>query len=96
MNKIFYQFTYLSQQRAFHLELFNVKGDAKRGNIFRELVLLCFLKISISLKKSCTIVCSEITFSTNSFHIEANQSIDRFANQLTGFNMVRFLLKGVS
>ena len=55
-----------------------------------------FSKNKQIFEKSCTMVCSEITFSTNSFHIEANQSIDRFANQLTGFNMVRFLLKGVS
>ena len=38
------------------------------------------LKISISLKKACTIVCSEITFSKIS---------GRFANQLAGFNIVR-------
>ena len=33
------------------LELFNLKGNTKRKNIFRESILLCFIKISISLKK---------------------------------------------
>ena len=42
-----------------------------------------------------TIVCSEITFSTKLVSY-GNQSIDRFANQLIGFVMVRFSLKDVS
>ena len=52
-------------------EIFN----AKRWNIFREPILLCFLKIRIPLKKTCTIVPSEIPFSKNSYYTETSRLI---------------------
>ena len=55
--------------------MFNLKGNVKRQDIFRESVLLCFFKTSMSLRKTFTIVCSEILFSKNSYHIEASQLI---------------------
>ena len=44
----------------------NLKGNIKQQDIFRESILLCFLKISISLNKTCTTVYSEIPFTENS------------------------------
>ena len=63
------------------------EGHVKRENIFRESILL-FFKNKHIFEKNCTRACSEITFSKNSSY--RNQSVDHFANQLTGFNMVRF------
>ena len=57
------------------MELFNLKGNDKRKNIFRESILLYCLKISKKKKKNCTTVCLEIIFSTKSFHLETSQLI---------------------
>ena len=48
---------------------------SKTVRYFQESILLCFLKISISLKKTCTMVCSEIPFSKNVFYIETSNLI---------------------
>ena len=45
------------------------------GKIFSGNQYYFVLKISISLKKTYTIVCSEITFSKNSYHVETNQLV---------------------
>ena len=50
--KIRIQNIYITFKSIEGLELFNVKGNVKRKNIFRESILLCVLKISISLKKT--------------------------------------------
>ena len=50
------------------------EGHVKRENIFRESILL-FFKNKHIFEKNCTRACSEITFSTNSFHIETSQLI---------------------
>ena len=45
------------------------------SSFFKVSILFCFLKISISLKKTFIIVCSEIPCSKNSCHIETSQLI---------------------
>ena len=50
--KIRIQNIYITFKSIEGLELFNVKGNVKRKNIFRESILLCVLKIRISLKKT--------------------------------------------
>ena len=57
------------------MKLFNLKGNVKRQDIFRESILLCFLKIGMSLKETCSIVCLETPFSKSSYHIETSQLI---------------------
>ena len=57
------------------MKLFNLKCNVKRQGIFRESILFCFLKIGMSLKETCTMVCLEIPFSKNSYHIETSQLI---------------------
>ena len=57
------------------MELYYLKGYAKQQDIFKELILFCFLKIGMSLRKACTVVCSEIPVSKNSYHIETSQLI---------------------
>ena len=39
--------------------------------------------------KNCILVCSEIPFCENPYHIETNQWT-RFIDQLAGFNIIRF------
>ena len=43
---------YITFKSTEGLELFNLKGNLKRKNIFRESILLYFLKISVFLKKT--------------------------------------------
>ena len=67
-----------------------MKVDVSVGfseDIFRESILPCFLKISIALKKTCAIVCSEIPFSKKLYDIETK--IDCFV-KLFDFNVIRF------
>ena len=47
----------------------------KRKDIFRETILLCFLKTSISLKNSRPIVSWEIAFPKNSYHKKTSRLI---------------------
>ena len=76
------------------LELFNLKGNAKRKNIFRESILLCFLKISVSLKKLYwSLFGNNFLYKLISYR---NQSVDHFANQLTVVDMVRSFTESVS
>ena len=63
-------------------------------NIFKESTLLCFFKNKHIFEKSCTIACSEITFSTNSFYIETSKLIALQINWLISIRY-DFLLKGV-
>ena len=66
------------------------------GKIFSEnqyyFLQYCFLKIIF--KKNCPIICSEITFSTDPFHIETNQLIALQTNWPVSI-WYDFLLKGV-
>ena len=54
------------------MELFDLKVNVKRQNIFWESILLGLLKISMSLKKTFTTTCLEILFSKDSHHIETS------------------------
>ena len=75
------------------MELFDLKCNIK--DIFRESILLSFLEISTSLKKTCAIVCSEISFSRNSYHVKASKVITLQINWPISI-WYDFLLKGVS
>ena len=52
------------------------------------------LTIITQLKRNLIIVCSEMSFSKSSYYIETSQMICK-ALQLTGFYVIRGLVKGV-
>ena len=78
---------------------FNLKGNVKQKDVFRKSILLCFFFCFFENKhilgKTCTIVCSEITFSTSPFHIETSPLLALQINWPFSI-WYDFLLKGVS
>ena len=78
------------------MKRFNLKNIVKQLDIFREpVLLLCFLKVIIPLKKTCMIVCSEISYCENSYHVKTSQLITLQINWPISISY-NFLLNGVS